>query len=143
MDSSLFAFRFRQYELIVCQRTAETGDCMQYAARCQPCLQNTQRVGSSRRKYKASLVRRSATALSDHLGCPSRSLTGPALSRILPLVQRHCISRHEFPRVLVCAVLRVACGEFGCCPIKSQSQQLALLRGHSCTPSHQAQQAFQ
>jgi len=70
VDSSLFAFRFHQYELIVCQRTAETDDCMQYAARCQPSLENTQRVSSSRRRYKASLVLRSATALSDHLQVP-------------------------------------------------------------------------
>ena len=60
VDLSLFASRLRQYELIVCQRAAETGDCMQRAAH----VSLASRIHNVRAALvadtKASLVLRSA-----------------------------------------------------------------------------------
>lgn len=74
------------------------------------------------------------TVLSDYLPCPTHSPTNSA-SRILLLDNGSVLYllRNGLPRVLASAVLRVACGKFGCCPITPQPQQLSLSCGNIAT----------
>lgn len=60
VDLSLFASRLRQYELIVCQRAAETGDCMQRAAHVSLASRIHNVWAALVADTKASLVLRSA-----------------------------------------------------------------------------------
>lgn len=136
---ALFAFLFRQYELVIWQRTAETGDRMQHAARCQPRLKNTQRVDNSCRRCKAGLLLRFCCgsvrlpAVFLPFNCKSLFLKNLASGST-----RLYFERRTSKNSCLC---RPQCSLAGSSLVEQsrfQSQRHSPLRRHSYTPSHQA-----